>query len=81
MGRFTLALVNLAVDQILADQELAKWRAEHTTSFHVSAALLEKLPIEIFVDGISIFIQPGWTPPPIHVAPVPTMAKPPTNWL
>ena len=76
MRSFTMSLAALAIEEVLAEQALAKWRAEHT--FHVPPIVL---PIEISVDGVSVFIQQGWTPPPINFAAPPTMAKPPCNSL
>jgi hypothetical protein len=78
MGPFTMALAALAVDEVLADQQLAKWRAENT--FHVPAV---KHPLQFCVEGVTVTIRDDWKPAPISFAPLPTMAKlkPPTDWL
>jgi hypothetical protein len=76
MISFRLRLADLAVDEILAEQKLAAWRAQHT--FHVPVVTL---PLQFLVEGILIEIRSDWTPPPINVAAPPTMAKPPTNWI
>jgi hypothetical protein len=76
MVSFRLLLAALAVDQVLAEQKLAKWRTENT--FHVPVITF---PLQFCVEGTLVVIRPGWAPPSINVAPPPTMAKPPCNWL
>jgi hypothetical protein len=76
MGPFAMALAALAIEEVLAEQKLAKWRSEHT--FHVPVITV---PLQFSVEGTLVVIRPGWAPPPINVAPPPTMAKPPSNWL
>jgi hypothetical protein len=76
MGPFTLSLASLAVDQVLADQKLEKWKAENR--FHVPEI---PFPAQFCVEGIQVVIRPDWKPAPINVAAPPTMAKPPNNWL
>jgi hypothetical protein len=76
MGTFTTALAALAIDQVLAEQKLAKWRSEQT--FHIPVITF---PLQFCVEGTLLIIRPDWKPAPINVAAPPTMAKPPSNWL
>jgi hypothetical protein len=78
MGPFTLALTSLAVDEVLAEQKLAKWRSEHT--FHVPVITF---PAQFCVEGVVVTIRPDWKPAPINVPARPTMAKkkPPADWI
>jgi hypothetical protein len=75
MGPFAMALTSLAVEEVLAEQASVEWRAQH--SFHVP---IVQVPLQFWVEGTLITIQPGCTPSTINLGPLPSMAKPP-NWL